>query len=190
MTLITFKQDSFKSQFDALPPGEYLAEISDTNFKLSKAGNPMIEVVYDIKDDNGVSRKLWDFITLTEQVMKWKIPATLDMLGLKDMTVEHGFTVDFDTDETGAYVFKQGFKFADTTDEDGRRPFIGFEFGNGDVYAMAGNTVKVTLDVIPDDRDKEKKVNKIKRGEIVGTCRKAGGADLESANTGERSDLM
>lgn len=52
------------SGFDALPVGEYTVVIENAEQKTSKAGAPMVEVIYSITEPHYQNRKIYDYFVL------------------------------------------------------------------------------------------------------------------------------
>jgi len=70
---------------EALPRGNYAAEIDETEYSESSNGNPMITCRYNVIDGEFEDRKLWDRMVLTEKalpVLKKKLRVTMEAQGL------------------------------------------------------------------------------------------------------------
>lgn len=86
--------------FDPVPEGTYVARIEKAEEKTSKAGNPMIQVTYEIIDGDQSGRKVFESYPLMENVL-WKLQQLLTSLGIDAMS---DLELDLNSDLLGKVV--------------------------------------------------------------------------------------
>lgn len=66
--------------FKAPPPGVYTAKVHEVIERKSSAGNPMLEVIYEISKGDYKGSRVWDYIVLAEE-FGWKLRGFLEATG-------------------------------------------------------------------------------------------------------------
>ena len=125
--VIDFSTKDFTTGFDALPEGEYLAQIEQAELRAVKpkagethSSKDMIVVTYLVHEPTEFKgRKLWDNIVVGESTA-WKIAAVMSGLGLP--VKELKLTIEDDGKGKRSY----GGLMLGKPDEQGKTPFLGF----------------------------------------------------------------
>jgi len=100
-TMKQMEEVSADQEFELLPKGSYLFEISDVVCKTSKNKDPMIQITLTVAKGEYKNRKVWDNIILSENPKSpgWKIRWRAKMF-LKAINEEHhGDSFVWDSDE-------------------------------------------------------------------------------------------
>lgn len=66
--------------FETPPPGLYRAKLAECNVKKSKAGNDMLECVYELNRGDHKGSRVWDYVVLNE-ASEWKLKQFLEAVG-------------------------------------------------------------------------------------------------------------
>lgn len=69
---IMSEQDAMAERFQLLKEGEYEAVIISSEDKQSKTGNPMMDMILNVYDENGKTHEVRDFLVFTKAMM-WKV---------------------------------------------------------------------------------------------------------------------
>jgi|GEM_PF-3281763 hypothetical protein len=78
---MAFRYDPNAPQGEIIPAGSYMATILAAEEKVSKTGNPMIELKFKLYMDDGTERTMKDWIV---QTMAWKLGKVADAIGKTD----------------------------------------------------------------------------------------------------------
>ena len=78
--------------FSLCPEGEFSFEVLKAEEKMSKKGNPMIELILKIWDDNGEIHTVYDYLM---EAIVYKLKHFCDSTGLKEK-YDNGELTDFD----------------------------------------------------------------------------------------------
>lgn len=66
--------------FETPPPGLYRAKLAECNVKKSKAGNDMLECIYELSRGDYKGSRVWDYVVLNE-ASEWKLKQFLEAVG-------------------------------------------------------------------------------------------------------------
>lgn len=76
------EQEAIEERFNLLKEGEYDAVVLSSQDKVSaNSGNPMMDVILQVFDENGKAREVRDFLVFTKSMM-WKVIRFADSAGL------------------------------------------------------------------------------------------------------------
>ena len=76
------EQEALEERFNLLKEGEYDAVITSSQDKVSaNSGNPMMDIILQVFDENGKARDVRDFLVFTKSMM-WKVIHFADSAGL------------------------------------------------------------------------------------------------------------
>lgn len=78
---LTEDQCNKSRQFPLLEPGVYDFQVMDAHVKVSRAGNPMIELILKVWGKNGAEFTIYDYLLSTPN-MAWKLKHFCDSVGL------------------------------------------------------------------------------------------------------------
>lgn len=187
--VIDFSTKDFTTGFDALPEGEYLAQIEQAELRATKANDKdMIVVTYLVHEPTEFKgRKLWDNIVIGESTA-WKIAAVMSGLGLP--VKELKLTIEDDGKGKRSY----GGLMLGKPDEQGKTPFLGFVLGNEENpeynAPIVGATVKLTVTAEESTyQGNTRTQNRIKNVELVGKLPTASAVETDG-NTGDRPKFV
>lgn len=85
--------------FEPVPAGDYLLEIEKVENKVSKAGNDMLNITFNIVEGEYEGRKIFDLYVLTEKAL-WKLK---DLFAALEYDVDG--TVEFDPQDLVGRIF-------------------------------------------------------------------------------------
>lgn len=71
MAVLQMNLSGYEAQtgvFEPLPAGNYIVQITDSEVRESKAGNPMVKWEFTVVDGDFSGRKVWDNMTLNNEV--------------------------------------------------------------------------------------------------------------------------
>lgn len=77
------KEEAEKARFSLLDKNTYQATIKHQEARQSKSGNPMIELLLDVYDKQGIPHQIKDYAVFTEKMM-WKVIHLMESCGLLD----------------------------------------------------------------------------------------------------------
>lgn len=77
-----------------LEPAEYIFQVEGAENKISKSGNPMIELIITVWDDDGKTYKIWDWLIGTKN-MFWKTKHFWESVGEPEKCTGKTFIADF-----------------------------------------------------------------------------------------------
>lgn len=103
-------------QFELLEAGIYNFKVVEAIAKNSKSGNPMIQILIKITDQNGVEHGIYDYLVSTRQMM-WKFKHFCDSIGLSKEYENKQFQTHLSLWKTGkaSIGFQPGNKKDDGT---------------------------------------------------------------------------
>ena len=78
---IMTEEEALRERFQLMPDGEYDAYVERAESKISKSGNPMIELTLSVFDKNGHSKLIKDYLVASSH-MQWKIIHFCNSAGL------------------------------------------------------------------------------------------------------------
>lgn len=67
--------------YEPMPAGDYVLEIEDIEERVSKAGNEMLNITFNVAEGEYEGRKIFEFYVLTENAL-WKLKNLLVALGI------------------------------------------------------------------------------------------------------------
>lgn len=67
--------------FEPIPAGDYVMEIEEVEDQVSKAGNEMLNITFNVAEGEYEGRKIFEFYVLTEKAL-WKLKDLLVALGI------------------------------------------------------------------------------------------------------------
>lgn len=67
--------------YEPMPAGDYVLEIEDIEERVSKAGNEMLNITFNVAEGEYEGRKIFEFYVLTEKAL-WKLKDLLVALGI------------------------------------------------------------------------------------------------------------
>lgn len=81
------EQEAMAERFQLLKEGEYDAVISASVDTMSSTGNPMMDMIVTVYDDNGLSHDVRDFLVFTKKMM-WKVIHFANSAGVGELYQE------------------------------------------------------------------------------------------------------
>ena len=85
--------------FEPIPAGDYVLEIENIEEQVSKAGNNMLNITFNVAEGEYAGRKIFEFYVLTEKAL-WKMKDLLIALG-----IDTEGQVDIDIDDLEGEMF-------------------------------------------------------------------------------------
>lgn len=67
--------------FEPIPAGDYVLEIENIEERVSKAGNDMLNITFNVAEGEYEGRKIFEFYVLSEKAL-WKLKDLLIALGI------------------------------------------------------------------------------------------------------------